>query len=345
MAHDDYSGMKHFRVSGTLRARLDDAGVQAAAVLRRANLPQDFFDQTRILVNTEELFALWNAIGEVSKDPCIGVKLGTRVKIGRFTAIGLAALSAQSLRDAVEYIARYKKLTAPEEVLQETGTGEWSLQFRWTLAAATEPPALIDFCFAWLLAVARCGTERRICPLRVELVRARADLKALEKHFGCSVVCRAARNALVFRPEDADTPFITHNDEILEMLAPQFEAETKRRYANRESDFVELVLSAIQRKLTGRRPSIEEIARDLHMSSRTLQRRLQDSGSSYHRALDEARRRLTRHYFSNPVLDLNETAYLLGYADANSFARAFRSWEGMSPRQWQEKLEEAQLLR
>src|SRR5579859_3672854 len=161
------SGIRHFRVSGTLRARLLEAGVQAAAVLRRANLPQDFFDQPRILVNTDELFALWNAIGEVSEDPCIGVKLGARVKIGRFTAIGLAALSAHSLRDAVVYIARYKRLTAPEQVLQETRTGEWIVRFRWTLAAATEPPALIDFCFAWLLAVARCGTDRNISPLRV----------------------------------------------------------------------------------------------------------------------------------------------------------------------------------
>lgn len=193
MAYRNYGGIKHFRVSGTLRARLEEAGVQPDAVLRSANLSPKFFDQTRILVDTEDLFALWNAIGWVSKDPCISVRLGTRVNIGRFTAIGLATLSARSLRAAVEYIARYKKLTAPEEVLQEAGTGEWSVQFRWLLAAATEPPALIDFCFAWLLAVARCGTDRNLSPLRVELVQPRTNLEVFEKHFGCPVICGAAR--------------------------------------------------------------------------------------------------------------------------------------------------------
>lgn len=63
------------------------------------------------------------------------------------------------------------------------------------------------------------------------------------------------------------------NAELLEMLAPQFEQELKHRYADEENTFIELVRGAIQQTLTGRRPSIEEVADDLHMSSRTLQRR------------------------------------------------------------------------
>ena len=52
--------------------------------------------------------------------------------------------------------------------------------------------------------------------------------------------------------------------------------------------------------------------------------------------LDEARRQMARYYLSNSVLELAEAAYLLGYEDANSFARAFRAWEGMPPRDWRE---------
>ena len=257
---------KHFRVSGTLRTRLKEAGVQAAAVLRRAGLPQDIFDQPRTLVNTEQLFALWRAIGEVSKDPSIGLKLGTKTKIEQFGPVNLACLSAESLCAAVECMARYKKLTAPEEILNETRQGEWSVRFRWTLAVDAEPPALIDCCFAWLLTMARHGTGRRISPIRVEYVRARSNARGLERHFGCPVVCSAPRNAVVFRPEDADAPFVTRNLELLEMIAPQLEQELKNHYADDESSFIELVRRAIQQKLTGRRPSTEEIARDLHMS-------------------------------------------------------------------------------
>ncbi len=141
---------------------------------------------------------------------------------------------------------------------------------------------------------------------------------------------------MVFRATDAELPFITRNSELLEMLAPQFERELKQRYSDEESSFIELVRGAIQQRLSGKRPSIEEIANDLHMSSRTLQRWLQDLGWSFQRVLDDARRQLARYYLSNSVLEMGEAAYLLGYEDANSFARAFRGWEGIPPRDWRE---------
>jgi AraC-like DNA-binding protein len=162
----------------------------------------------------------------------------------------------------------------------------------------------------------------------------RSHLKVLERYFGCPVICGKARNALVFRAGDAACPFVTRNAELLEMLAPQFEEELK---LHRESDsFVELVRGAVQQRLTGRRPNIDDIARDLHMSSRTLQRHLQEAGSSYQRVLDVARHQMARYYLGNSVLELNEAAYLLGYEDANSFVRAFRGWEGVPPGHWRE---------
>ena len=79
---------------------------------------------------------------------------------------------------------------------------------------------------------------------------------------------------------------------------------------------------------------MQEIARELHLSSRTLQRRLQEAGYSFQQVLEEARHQLARHYLTSSLLDLNETAYLLGYEDSNSFVRAFRSWEGVPPAYW-----------
>jgi AraC-like DNA-binding protein len=113
------------------------------------------------------------------------------------------------------------------------------------------------------------------------------------------------------------------------------------KHENGDENFIERVRVAIQQKLTGQRPTIDDIADVLHTSSRTLQRRLQDEGSSFQRVLEEARHQLARHYLNNSVLELKEAAYLLGYEDGNSFVRAFlelgrnstRSLAGETPRQ------------
>ena len=90
----------------------------------------------------------------------------------------------------------------------------------------------------------------------------------------------------------------------------------------------------LKQLLAGQRPGIHDLARELHLSTRTLQRRLTEEGITFQRLLDEARRELARHYLLHSSRELNKTAYLLGYEDANSFFRAFHHWEGTSPGQW-----------
>lgn len=326
--------IKHFRVPGRLALKLEELGVSIPAVLRKAGLPRDLFGQTRILVSTSELFALWRAIETVSSDPLIGLRIGVETKTERFHPIAIAALSTPNLLAAAEHMARFKKLTAPEEILVQLDEEELSIGYRWLLAVDDEPQVLTDYCFAWTLSLARHGTGTQLRPLRVEYVRERVNSRAIERNLGCSLVGGASRNAIFFRASDATAPFVTRNAELLDLLAPQFE-EQLRQFKDEDS-FLELVLRAIQDRLTGQRPSIDTISQALHMSPRTLQRRLQESGSSFQRVLDEARHQMARYYLSNSVLELNEAAYLLGFEDPNSFGRAFRSWEGVPPSDWRD---------
>jgi AraC-like DNA-binding protein len=328
------SMLKHFRVPGRLGLKLKEFGVSIPAVLRRAGLPRDLFDHTRILVSTSELFALWRAIEAVSTDPLIGLKIGVETKTERFHPMAIAALSTQNLVAASEHMARYKKLTAPEEILTQLDEQEFTIGYRWLLAVDAEPQVLTDYCFSWTLSLARHGTGKQLNPLRAEYVHQRTNIRAIERSLGCEVICGASRNAIAFRASDATAPFVTRNAELFDLLAPQFE-EQLRQYKD-EDTLIELVHRAIQDRLTGQRPSIDVIADALHMSPRTMQRRLQESGSSFQRVLDEARHQMARYYLSNSVLELNEAAYLLGFEDPNSFGRAFRTWEGVPPSDWRE---------
>jgi AraC-like DNA-binding protein len=142
----------------------------------------------------------------------------------------------------------------------------------------------------------------------------------------------ARENAIVFAREDLDRPFLTHNSEIAAALTPQLEAELAQARASRA--IRDQVKGIVKQQLAGRRPAIEEVARELRLSARTLQRRLAEDGASFQELIQEARRELARHYLLHSALELNETAFLLGYADAHSFFRAFHNWEGSSPGEW-----------
>lgn len=321
-----------FRVATTLARKLEELGVSPASVLRQAGLPTGLLDQEKILVSTEELFALYRGLAEASRDPAIGLKLGTEDRVERYDPIALAAVSARSLRDALRRLARYKQLTCPEALEVEERGADCRVQFKWLLAQETEPPVLIDVCFAWVAAIARRGTGGLVNPKRLELRGATRNREIYEAHFGCPAKFDSRQNTLVFGRADLDRPFLTHNAELFAAVAPQLDAELEQALASKAIG--EQVKGVLKRLLAGRRPAIEDVARELRVSSRTLQRRLAEDGATFQQLIQEARRELARHYLLHSSLELNETAYLLGYEDAHSFFRAFHGWEGSSPGQW-----------
>jgi AraC-like DNA-binding protein len=321
-----------FRVSTTLPRKLEELGVSPAFVLRQAGLPPGLFDQEKILVSTEEFFALYRGLAEASSDPAIGLKLGTEDRVERYDPITLAAVSARSLRDALQRLARYKQLTCPEALDVVERGDECRVQFRWLLAEETEPPVLVDLCFAAVVRIAHRGTGALVNPKRLEFRRATRNREMYEAHFRCQARFDGRRNTIVFRTVDLDRPFITHNADLFAAVAPQLEAELAQALASKSIS--EQVKGVLKRLLAGRRPGIEDVARELRVSSRTLQRRLAEDGVTFQQLMQEARRELARHYLKHSSLELNQTAYLLGYEDAHSFFRAFHDWEGSPPGQW-----------
>ena len=78
-------------------------------------------------------------------------------------------------------------------------------------------------------------------------------------------------------------------------------------------------------------PTLDQVAAGLHLSARTLRRRLRDRGTSYHQLLDAARRADAVRLLDSTTLSIEQIARRLGYAEASSFRRAFSTWNQQSP--------------
>jgi AraC-like DNA-binding protein len=189
---------------------------------------------------------------------------------------------------------------------------------------------------SWILNVGRLGSDGEITPLRLELTRPVKHRALLERHFGCRVRFKADRDALVFRSRDLDRPFVTHNEELVTLIGTQLDSEVKAR--NTSNTVSDQVKQALRQLLVGKRPTLQDVAQELGLGARTLQRRLTEAGITFQQVVEETRRELARHYLKQRTVELNEAAFLLGFEDANSFFRAFQGWEGTSPGVWRTRV-------
>lgn len=321
-----------FRISSLLPGRLAEHQLAVPTLLRLAGLPAGFFQREKIYATTAELFALWRTIGEMSPDPGIGLKLGAEPRFERSQPSAIAAVCSRSFRDALQRVARYKQLTCPEEIHVHTSRDEASVEFVYVQAEEIQPDVLVDLALSWIVSIGQRGTDGQITPLRLELTRPARHRELLERHFGCRVRFKASRNALVFRNSDLDRPFVTHNADLLTVIRGPLESELQAR--NTGLDVGEQVKHTLKRSLAGKRPTLQQVSRELGLSVRTLQRRLTDAKITFQQLVEDTRRELAHHYLKHSAVELNEAAFLLGYGDANSFFRAFNMWEGTSPGEW-----------
>ncbi len=148
----------------------------------------------------------------------------------------------------------------------------------------------------------------------------------------CEIKFNTPEDLLVFEAAVLDEPFRTHNPELLDLMVPGLESALQKQAGG--SSWVEQTRERIGRSMRGQRPSVEIVAKDLCVSPRTLQRRLEESGTTYQQLLDEVRQDTARKLLAATDLESGEIAFLLGFEELNSFTRAFHDWEGATPMRW-----------
>lgn len=326
-----------FGVPSVLLPRITALGVDCERVMRDAGIAMARFREPKARLTTSEFLALWRTLQAVAA-PDFGVRLASEALPHQYDVATTAALHSANLGEALAKKARYKRLTCPQEIIVETAGDEAHVRSRWILADGTIPPLLVDTTCATVVELARRGTATRLAPQRIDLARRRPgrDVAALlARYFACDLVFDAPVDAVVFDASTLATPFVTHNADLVHALATGLETALDER--SRDRSVADDARAALRRRLSGERLSIDKIAQDLHLSARTLQRKLGELGTSYQALLDEVRRQAARNLLATTDLDASEVAFLLGFVELNSFARAFQAWEGASPNQWRQR--------
>ncbi len=277
-----------------------DGLARAAGIdLRAPPVPGDRLDGTRVDA------LMQRALAQIA-DPAFGLMAARCWHPSHLGVLGHAWLSSSTLRTGVQRLARYLRIV-DDRARIETEEVRGGLKVRYWAGRgdpATQPlaAATIDITMSILLDMCRLNAGAALRPLAASL-----------RHGP---------------PPEPDRPLPTSN----RLLAATFDRMLTEQLARLDRrDIVAGCQAAVLEGLSDGVPTQDETAACLHVSPRTLQRKLAEAGTSYQQLLDRTRRDLALRYVEDPQRSLTDITFALGFAGPSSFTRAFRRWAGTSP--------------
>jgi AraC-like DNA-binding protein len=324
--------------AGLARGLIDVAaarGADRAELIACAGIdPADLDDQDR-RVPLARYVALMRAGKALSGDPALALHYGSTVDMAAFSVVGLIFQTCESILDAIAQINRYGQLVVEVDL----GEGE---RFQWRRAMggfwivdtrrnANGFPELTEATFARFVGMTRQFWET---PLVQEVhVTHAAPAHAAEyaRVFEAPVRFDADWNAMRLDEPRLTDPIARQPRYAFGILSEHAEA-LLRRLESLDSARAE-VERRLMPVLHRGEASIGRIAAEMGVSRQTLYRRLKAEGVTFEQLLDALRHRLALDYLRGRRVSVNETAYLLGFSDPAAFSRAFKRWEGRSPRE------------
>lgn len=317
---------------------LETGGVDCRALFAELGLDYAALHDPDARFPQDAMTRLWTRAAALSGDPAIGLNMARVARPAAFHVVGYALMSSHTLSEGFTRLVRYQRIIAEGADLRlQPGLEGYTLSLSIHGDRLAPARQSAEASLAAALALCRWLTGQPIVPLAVRMRgEPPADPAPYREVFGLAPVFGADDDALTFSRADMERPLPTANA-ALAHLHDRFAGEYLARFVG--SRVTHQARQALGRLLPQGEPRREAVARALHLSERTLQRRLREEGTGFQQLLDDTRRELAGQYLRQPERTLLEVAYLLGFADPSNFFRAFRRWFGVTPGDYRRRVE------
>lgn len=308
-------------------------GVSPPELLRAAGLdPSRLLAADAYVPHAQEL-RLWDEAARLTGDPDFGLHLVewvTHFPPDHFDVLAFAARSSATLGELFRLVGRYIRLIHEGVYLALEEEGDQARLVHGHTPERIGPRHPVEGMLALAVLHARLGVGDDFAPREVRFTHARpARVSEQERLFRAPVHYGCPRNELVLDRADLQRPQRHAEARLLALLDRQLgELLSGLPEARLLRDAVK---RCIADDLPEREPCVAAVAARLHMSPRSLQRRLRSEGASFAQLLADLRRDLALRYLTDPRISIGEVAFLLGFLDVTAFHRAFKRWTGSTP--------------
>jgi AraC-like DNA-binding protein len=312
-------------------------GVDPTPLAARFGFAADIESRDEAAIGATAAGELLGTIAESFGEPHLALHLPQELPHKRYGHAELAARASPTVRGALTVLARYGSLIFPQldcALEEKDDVASWSTRIRGQPRGVGRQAH--EYVLSYVIDQIRRETDVPIAPKSVWFVHARPpDLTALHRYFGTRDVSFGAENS-GFSLDRAvlDLPLRAGDDRLL--VTAEELADAALRAQPRIGQLSTVVATRVRALLPGD-VSIDVIAKALHMSARTLQRRLDEEGVRFSELVDNAREAEARAAIEDHSLSLAEISYRLGFADLATFSRAFKRWTGQPPGAWRRR--------
>ena len=316
---------------------LAQRGVSIDVALRAAGIDPTFRVSPDEPVRGSRVERLWSFAVDQTGDPLVGLHMAESYNPGALDILGYVILSCRNIGEALEKFARYARLLNDGMRVELVRDGKTAF-CRCTYVEGIDnyllraPQHAIDTTWGGL---ARELRRLARTPLRAKAVwlrhaaPSRAQLAEYTRVMGAPVRFGAPEDRFILPSEHLDHPLPSANPALLEVFEQHARAALPA--IDTEHSRADEVVRVLTQKLKGSVPALHEVALEMSMSSRNLQRTLHEAGTSYQSLLDAARRDLAIRHLANPATSAGQVGFLLGFSEPSAFHRAFRRWTGKPP--------------
>jgi len=268
-------------------------------------------------------------------DPFLGIHLAEGIELREMGLPYYVIASSETLGDALRRLARYSGLTNEGVRITCHEGKDITVKFEYVGVSRLSDHHQIECFVAILLRLCRLLTGLSISPTGVKLTHRRTELPAeIKKMFGCKVAFGSAVDEVIY-PRTANTIASVNADPYLNSLLVRYCEEALSNRRAHSSAWRLKVENAIVPLLPHGQAKMEEIAKRLGVSRRTLARLLASEGCTFARILDALRLDLAKSYLREQNLRNSEVAWLLGFGELSAFSHACKRWTGKTPKQLQ----------
>ena len=310
-------------------------GIRSEPILRSVNLRLADFDDPDHSASFADLDRLMGLCLRRTKCRHFGLLVGQHIDLQSFGVAGRLARNAPSVGAALQELAAFFTLHDSGGSLRlAVHEGRATFGYGIHVPGLAHTDQIYDLAVAAIASVMRqlCGTGWQ--PDVVLLPRKRpADIRPYQQHFAAPLRFDSVVAAVAF-PESHLSRAVADADPLLHRLL----LDNARVAIAATDPMLHTDVRQTIRLLMGQQCSRGEVARSLGMHERTLGRRLQASGTTFQRLLDETRLDMARQLLRDTRAPVSRIAAALGYGDPTVFTRAFARWAGQTPSQFRAEL-------